>query len=142
MPMTLNQEKIKEVEKFLHEFYQIFELSEQDKSQALRRAKTGLTEDFAGMFYISSQMREPLNFDKRTVLDGLGQAFDLYKGKKPQMKISNILVLPRAESQAVAFFQMDFYLEGNLKNQALSIADLRFEKGSWKMYLQYENKEK
>ncbi len=126
----------------MHEFYQIFELSQQDKSQALRRAKAGLTEDFAGMFYIPSQMKEPLNFDKKTVLDGLGQAFDLYKGKKPQMKISKIEVLPRGETEAVAFFKKDFYLEGNLKNQALSIADLRLEKGSWKMYLQYENKEK
>ncbi len=131
----------KQVEKFLHDFYKIFEMSEKDKEGALQRAASELTEDFNAIFYIPSQKKELLNFDKKAIIEGFGQAFDLYKGKKPVMKIANVVVLPRGESEAVAFFQMDFYLEGNLKNKALSIADLRYEDGGWKMYRQYENKQ-
>ncbi len=134
LAQTSDAEVIKQVEAFLHEYYKGFE------SEDLNRLTGGVTEDFTAVFYMPGKEKKPIPFDKRGIREGFTQAIALYKGKKPQMKISQILVLVRSESEAVASYKMDFYLDGEWKNAALSISDLRREGTEWKIYRHYENK--
>jgi hypothetical protein len=123
-----------EIEAFLHEYYRGFALDD------LARMEAGMTEDFTAIFIIPSQSSEPLAFDKKAIMDGYAQAFSLYRGRAPTMHISNIVVIPRSEHEALASYTMDFSLEGRWRNDALAIADLRRESGQWKISRLYENK--
>ncbi|MCL6642371.1 MAG: nuclear transport factor 2 family protein [Candidatus Bipolaricaulota bacterium] len=123
-----------EIEAFLHEYYRGFALDD------LARMEAGMTEDFTAIFIIPSQSSEPLAFDKKAIMDGYAQAFSLYRGRAPTMRISNIVVIPRSEYEALASYTMDFSLEGRWRNDALAIADLRRESGQWKISRLYETK--
>ena len=129
-----------QAENFLHEYYKIFEISEQDQTKARELAAAGLTDDFTAIFHIPSQKKELLHFDKKSIVEGFANAFALYQGRHPVMTVTNIKVLRRSEDEAVVSYQMNFYLEGQLRNDALAIADVRREGGSWRMYRLYENK--
>jgi hypothetical protein len=134
LAQTSDAEVTKQVEAFLHEYYKGFELED------VNRLTRGVTEDFTGVFYIPRRKKDPILFDKRGIMEGFTQAISLYKGKSPQMKISQIVVVARSENEAAASYKMDFYLEGEWKNAALSISDLRREGTGWKIYRHYENK--
>jgi len=123
-----------EIEAFLHEYYRGFALDD------LARMEAGMTEDFTAIFIIPNQSSEPQVFDKKAIMDGYAQAFSLYRGRAPTMRISNIVVIPRSEHEALASYSMDFSLEGQWRNDALAIAELRRESGQWKISRLYENK--
>ncbi len=119
---------------FLTDFYQSFERAD------LQRMADGLSEDFSALFYLPSQSQDLVPFNKKSILEGCAHAFAAYAGRNPQMKVSHLNVLTRSDEEAIAFYELDFCLDGKLVEVALGIADLRIENGKWKMLRLYENK--
>jgi hypothetical protein len=123
-----------EVEVFLRELYRSFEREDFAPFAA------ALGEEFTAIFYIPARGPDALHFDRQGLVEGLGKARELYAGRAPKMELENVVVLARSETEAVASFTMQFSLAGEWRGDALAIADLRREAGSWRLIRLYETK--
>lgn len=130
----------REVKESLQKFLDSFEISDHDLSEALDRAAAHMSDDFTAIFYIPKREHEVTTYNKNTMLEALRDAFTKYQGQQPMMRVSDVTVLVRSDGDAVASFTMNFYEKSVFRGDALAKADIRQEKGAWRIYRWYESK--
>jgi hypothetical protein len=65
---------------------------------------------------------ELLRFDAWAIAAGFRDALRQYRGRRPVMRVADVVVLPRSETTAVATYWMLFSLDGELRNDAVAVA--------------------